>query len=189
MLEEADRLASLVDRLLTLSRAETHQAKLSKDVVDLQRLVDESAAHLQVLAEEKGQTIEVVREAAPLAIADRQVLRQAIINLVDNAIKYTPGGGRIQIRLMETARDAFIDVTDSGPGIPPEATPRIFDRFYRVDEGGTGGSGLGLSIAKGAVEANGGALTLEATGPHGSTFRIAVPRHAEPRTHARRRVG
>jgi heavy metal sensor kinase len=189
MLEEADRLASLVDRLLTLSRAETHQAKLSKDVIDLQRLVDESAAHLQVLAEEKGQTIEILRDAAPVAIADRHVLRQAILNLVDNAIKYTPGGGRIQIRLTETGRDALIDVTDSGPGIPPEATPRIFDRFYRVDEGGTGGSGLGLSIAKGAVEANGGSLTLESTGPHGSTFRIAVPRHVEQRTQARRRVG
>jgi heavy metal sensor kinase len=189
MLEEADRLAGLVDRLLTLSRAETHQAKLSKDVIDLQRLVDESAAHLQVLAEEKGQTIEMVRDATPMAIADRHVLRQAIINLVDNAIKYTPSGGRIRIRLSETERDAVIDVTDSGPGIPAEATSRIFDRFYRVDEGGTGGSGLGLSIAKGAVEANGGQLSLETTSAHGSTFRIAVPRQSQPRAHARRRAG
>jgi heavy metal sensor kinase len=189
MLEEADRLAGLVDRLLTLSRAETHQAKLSKDVIDLQRLVDESAAHLQVLAEEKGQTIEIVRDSTPMAVADSHVLRQAIINLVDNAIKYTPSGGRILIRLSETDQDACIDVSDSGPGIPADATSRIFDRFYRVDEGGTGGSGLGLSIAKGAVEANGGRLSLESTGPHGSTFRIAVQRHSEPRVQARRRVG
>jgi heavy metal sensor kinase len=188
MLEEADRLAGLVDRLLTLSRAETHHARLSKEVVDLQRLVEESATHLQVLAEEKGQTIEIVCEEAPMAVADRHVLRQAVINLVDNAIKFTPGGGRIRIRLHEAGHDALIDVTDSGPGVPAEATSRIFDRFYRVDEGGTGGSGLGLSIAKGAVEANGGQLSLEATGPHGSTFRIAVPRHAEPRAQPRRRV-
>jgi len=189
MLEESDRLASLVDRLLTLSRAETGQAALTKDVVDLQRLVDEAAAHLQVLAEEKGQTIEIVREASPLALADRHVLRQALINLVDNAIKFTPGGQTIRIRVGQDARDALIDVIDSGPGIPADATPRIFDRFYRVNEIGTSGSGLGLSIARGAVEANGGRLSLESTGPQGSTFRIAVPLHAESRPAARRRAG
>jgi len=189
MLEESDRLASLVDRLLTLSRAETGQAALTRDVVDLQRLVDEAVTHLQVLAEEKGQTIEIVREGAPLALADRQVLRQALINLVDNAIKFTPGGQTIRIRVGQDARDALIDVIDSGPGIPADATPRIFDRFYRVNEIGTSGSGLGLSIARGAVEANGGRLSLESTGPQGSTFRIAVPLHAESRPAARRRAG
>jgi heavy metal sensor kinase len=189
MLEEADRLATLVDRLLTLSRAETRQSTLAKEVVDLPRLVDEAVAHLQVLAEEKGQRIDVTHEGTPAALADRHVLRQAIINLVDNAIKFTPRGGQIRVRVSAEGSDGVIDVTDSGPGIPAEATSRIFDRFYRVDEGGIGGSGLGLSIAKGAVEANGGRLTLETTGEAGSTFRITVPRPAEPRAQARRRAG
>ena len=122
----------------------------------------------------------------PQALADRLVLRQAVINLIDNAIKFTPAGGRIQVRIGETARDAVIDVTDSGPGIPADAAAHIFDRFYRVsDRSGAAGSGLGLSIAKGAVEANGGRLTLERTGPDGSTFRIAVPRQTEPRAQIR----
>jgi heavy metal sensor kinase len=189
MLEEADRLATLVDRLLTLSRAETRQSTLSKETIDLSRLVDEAVGHLQVLAEEKRQTIEVVHESTPVAVADGHALRQAILNLVDNAIKFTPAGGRIRVEVSEAGRDAIIDVIDSGPGIPAEATTRIFDRFYRADEGGTGGSGLGLSIAKGAVEASGGRLSLEATGPHGSTFRIAVPRASELRPQQRRRVG
>ena len=189
MLEEADRLASLVDRLLTLSRAETGQTRLSRELIDLQQLIDEAAAHLSVLAEEKGQTFAVVRDATPQALADRLALRQAVINLIDNAIKFTPAGGRIQVRIGETARDAVIDVTDSGPGIPAEASAHIFDRFYRVsDRGGAAGSGLGLSIAKGAVEANGGRLTLERTGPDGSTFRMAVPRQTEV-VQTRRRAG
>ena len=164
MLEEADRLSSLVDRLLTLSRAETGQALLSRDVVDLERLADEVATHLGVLAEEKRQSITVEQRARPEALGDRLVLRQALINLVDNAIKFTPDGGRIRIRISETPREAAIDVVDSGPGIPEEGRARIFDCFYRAgDDDGPHGSGLGLSIAKGAVEANGGRLTLEAT--------------------------
>ena len=190
MLEEADRLASLVDRLLTLSRAETRQATLLKDVVEITELVEEVAGHLAVLAEEKGQTIDVTRDATPAAVADRLVLRQALINLVSNAIKFTPDGGRIRIGISEREHDAVIDVTDSGPGIRADVAPRIFDRFYRVTEGtGPVGSGLGLSISKSAVEANGGRLTLEASGPGGSTFRITMPRHEAPRAQARRRAG
>ncbi len=175
MLEEADRLASLVDRLLTLSRAETREAKLSREPVDLRELAEDVAGHLGVLAEEKGQTMTVEPLGAPVALADRGVLRQALINLVDNAIKFTPAGGSIRIRISETPADARFDVIDSGPGIGDEPRIRIFDRFYRGDGVDAVGTGLGLSIARGAVEANGGRLTLEQTGPDGSTFRISVP--------------
>jgi signal transduction histidine kinase len=177
MLEEADRLASLIDRLLTLSRAETGQAApLARQPLPLRTLADDVVAHLSVLAEEKRQTIEV-EGADVMGVADRLVLRQAVINLVDNAIKYSPAGGRIHVRIAETAREAVIDIVDSGPGIPDDARDRIFDRFYRVEDGGpTHGVGLGLSIAKGAVEANGGRLALETSGPTGSTFRITIPR-------------
>jgi heavy metal sensor kinase len=185
MLEEADRLAGFVDRLLTLSRAQTHQATLSRESIDLRRLADDVAGDLQVLAEEKRQSI-VVEGATQLeAIADRLVLRQAVINLVDNAIKFTPPGGRIQIRATATASEAILEVIDSGPGVPPEARAHIFDRFYRVDDGGlTRGTGLGLSIAKGAVESSGGRLTLESTGATGSTFRITLPRQVLVRKRA-----
>jgi heavy metal sensor kinase len=156
MLEEADRLASLVDRLLALSRAESTQAPLSRDPVDLRHLADDVAADLGVLAEEKGQAIAVEGTVRPEVLADRDVLRQALINLVDNAIKFTPAGGRILLRVAETARVVVLDVVDSGPGVPEELRERIFDRFYRVDGGnGTNGAGLGLAIARGAVEANG----------------------------------
>ena len=176
MLEEADRLASLVDRLLTLSRAETGQAKLSRHSVDLRELVEDVSGHLAVLAEEKRQTI-AIEGGGVAALADRLVLRQALINLVDNAIKYSPSGGQIRIRLGQTPQHATLDVIDSGGGIPAESQDRIFDRFFRAEDGGhTHGAGLGLSIAKGAVEANGGRLTLAATGSTGSTFRITMPR-------------
>lgn len=181
MLESADHLASLVDRLLTLSRAETRQARLNLDTFDLHGLAGEIAGHLDVLAEEKGQTIAVESLGKPQAYADRLVVRQAVINLVDNAIKFTPVGGRIRIRVSESAGEAHLDVIDSGGGIDLAARERIFDRFYRAGMSGeTAGAGLGLSIAKGAVEANGGKLTLAASGPEGSTFRITLRRAARP---------
>ena len=185
MLEEADRLASLVDRLLTLSRAETRQGYLAREVVDLRALAEDVCGHLGVLAEEKRQQLTVEAMDAPQATADRLVLRQALINLVDNAIKFTPAGGRITIRIHESPTEAMFDVIDSGPGVAGDMQARIFDRFFRAEGTQEGGTGLGLSIAKGAVEANGGRLTLEATGATGSTFRITMPR-AVP---ARRRVG
>jgi two-component system phosphate regulon sensor histidine kinase PhoR len=138
-------------------------------------LADNVAAHLAVLAEEKGQTLVIEQQGTPTAVGDRLALRQAFINLVDNAIKFTPAGGRIRIRLAGGPREVIADVIDSGPGVSAEARPRIFDRFYRAEGTEVGGTGLGLSIAKGAVEANGGRLTLESSGPGGTTFRIALP--------------
>ena len=178
MLEEVDRLASLVDRLLTLSRAETGQAPLSSSAFDLRGLADEVAVHLGVLAEEKNQAIRVDGAAAD-AYADRFVVRQAVINLVDNAIKFSPPGGRIAIRVGESADSVTLDVVDSGKGISAAARDRIFDRFFRAAGGASEtGAGLGLSIAKGAVEANGGRLALVTSSETGSTFRITLPRAA-----------
>jgi heavy metal sensor kinase len=176
MLEEVDRLASLVDRLLTLSRAEMHQAKLSRDTVDLSALADDVVSHLAVLAEEKRQTLSIDRRASPVVSADRLVLRQALINLVDNAIKFTPAAGHVRIRIDQTPQDAVVEVIDSGPGISNDARERIFDRFYRANDANGSGTGLGLSLAKGAVEALGGQLTLAATGTTGTAFRISIPR-------------
>jgi heavy metal sensor kinase len=189
MLEEADRLASLVDRLLTLSRAETGQARLTRERVDLKELAESVAAHLGVLAEEKRQTISLEPSGVVEVVADRLALRQALINLVDNAIKFTPPGGRVCLRIAEDASDVFVEVADSGPGIPQESRPRIFDRFYRGEGIDAAGTGLGLSIAKGAVEAMGGRLTLERTGPSGTTFRITLPRAERGREHTYAHAG
>src|SRR5215831_736737 len=181
MLEEVDRLALLVDRLLTLSRADTGQAKLSVDVVNLPELAEEVVEQLGVLAEEKAQAINVRSDIVPQWIGDRVMLRQALLNLVDNAIKYTPVGGRIEIRVAQSPEGAIIDVTDTGPGIPADLRSRVFDRFYRVDKARSrenGGTGLGLAIAKWAVEVNGGRLSLEPTTDIGSRFRITLSQTA-----------
>jgi len=174
MLEEADRLSVLVDRLLSLSRAETHQSTLTPDSVSLVELAEDVVGHLGVLAEEKGQSLSVDATGRPTAVIDRVVLRQALINLVDNAIKFTPSGGQVSVRVTSDDGTAVVDVTDTGPGIPSEARERIFDRFFRGDELAASGTGLGLSIAKGAVEANGGQLTLERSDAQGTTFRIRL---------------
>jgi len=181
MLEEVDRLSFLVDRLLTVSRAEAGLMKPSVDVIDLEALADEVVSHLGVLAEEKHQSLTVERTGTGRGVGDRVVLRQALINLVDNAIKYTPDGGRIRIRISDAANGRAVDVIDSGPGVAPEAATRIFNRFERGQQpergsnGSEAGSGLGLAIAKWAVEVSGGRLSLESAEGRGSTFRIALP--------------
>jgi len=179
MLEETDRLTKLVDSLLLLSRADARTVPLNKEKTDLALLATEVSDCLQVLAEEKGQTLSVVAPRPVFVVADRTTLRQALINLLDNAIKYTPANGYIQVAV-ETSRggEAIIAVSDDGPGIPAEHRSRIYERFYRVDKGRSreiGGAGLGLSIAQWAVNANNGRLELESRDGKGSTFKIHLP--------------
>lgn len=176
MLEETDRLTRLVDRLLLVSRADRGDLKLALRPVDLGALADEVAAHLGVLAEEKRQSMAVEHAARPRCRGDQIALRQALINLVDNAIRYTPAEGGIRLRVAVAAGAAVIEVSDTGPGIPGRDQARLFERFYRGAQGGAaGGSGLGLSIAKWAVEANHGRLGYERTAGGGSLFRITLP--------------
>jgi signal transduction histidine kinase len=178
MLEEADRLNQLVERLLTLARADGGHVKLSRERVDLNAVAREVVDHLGALAEDKRQTI-TVDEGTPVMVeADRVVLRQAVINLLDNAIKYTPVEGRIRVVAAVRLPDAVLEIHDSGPGIPAEHQARIFDRFYRVDKGRSrdaGGVGLGLSIARWAVEVHGGRIDVESPAAGGSIFRIVLP--------------
>ncbi|MCY4637050.1 MAG: ATP-binding protein [Acidobacteria bacterium] len=185
MLEEADRLSGLVDRLLTVSRADSGDRTRARDAIDLAELADNVANHLGVLAEEREQALVVVRDGRPTCRGDRIVLRQAVINLVDNAIKYTPAGGKIELRVSAANGSAVLEVSDTGPGVSEHHAPRLFDRLYRVagseatDGGGTldggDGAGLGLAIARWAVEANRGRLSYEREQRRGSTFRITLP--------------
>ena len=176
MLEETDRLSGLVDRLLLLSRAESGHAPLTREAIDLAALAEEVAGHLGVLAEERDQRIVVDRKALARVVGDRVMLRQALINLVDNAIKYSPSGSVIRIGVDGSANAAIVEVQDSGAGIAPDRREHIFDRFYRgANHGLRDGAGLGLNIAKWTVEANLGQLAYEPRTTGGSTFRITLP--------------
>jgi len=179
MLEEVDRLTRLVESLLTLTRAESGRTQLTRKVVDLGGLASTVADSLRVLAEEKAQSLSVDAAAHVEATCDPAVLRQGLINLLDNAIKYTPDKGAIRVRVAKTALgEPAIEVKDTGPGIPAVHRERIFDRFYRVDTGrarDAGGLGLGLAITRWAVEAHGGRIELESEEGKGSLFRIVLP--------------
>jgi heavy metal sensor kinase len=177
MLEEVDRLTRLTDELLTLARADAGEAKLRREPVELGALAREVAGHLSVLAEEKEQALQV--EAEPVVVsADRTVLRQALVNLVVNAIKYSLPRTRIRIGSGRRGDAAFLQVADAGPGIAPEHHARLFERFYRVDKSRSremGGTGLGLALVKWAAEAHGGQVELGSELGRGSTFRILLP--------------
>jgi heavy metal sensor kinase len=175
MLEEADRLTRLVDTLLVLSRADADALRLRLERIDVRALTDEITAQLEVLAEEKRQVLSIEAPARIEVVADRIILRQALLNLLDNAIKYSPEGGHIRVIVGQRTGLATIEVVDNGPGIAPEHREAIFRRFYRVDPARTrnaGGAGLGLCIARWAVELHGGRIELESEEGKGSTFRI-----------------
>lgn len=178
MLEEVDRLARLVEQLLMLSRADAGQVKLRQERVDLAELAQEVVEHLGVLAEEKRQVIRVEETGAVPTQVDRLVLRQALVNLCDNAIKYGPEGSSIRVAVRAEDQSAILEVEDHGAGIPKECQKHIFERFYRVDKARSrqfGGAGLGLSIARWAVEVQGGRIELESEEGKGSIFRIVLP--------------
>jgi heavy metal sensor kinase len=184
MLEEVARLTAMVDTLLTIAHADSGAVELHRTTFRLTDLVQESVAVVSVLAEEKKQAILVGGNSQLSVSADRSFLRMAIINLVDNAVKYSPTACTIRVSVKDDERAADkaslvgVVIEDEGPGIPADKAERVFDRFYRVDEGRTrdaGGAGLGLAIAKWAVEAHGGSITLTPRLPHGSAFSIWLP--------------
>jgi heavy metal sensor kinase len=179
MLEETNRLTKLVDSLLTMSRADAGRVPLHFSPVSLLELAQESSNLLEVLAEEKEQSIEIEGNAAIQVNADRTILRQALVNLIDNAVKFSPDKGYIRIQVREDGPNAVVEVQDSGPGIPLEHRSRIFERFYRVDKGRArqeGGTGLGLSIVEWAVTAHRGMVEVDCEHGSGSIFRIRLPK-------------
>jgi heavy metal sensor kinase len=179
MLEEVDRLTRLSESLLALSRADSGHVHLQREDIPLLRVAKEASSVVEVLAEEKRQRIDIEGDEDLVVSVDRLILRQAIVNLLDNAIKYSPPKSRILVRVQSGGdKRVFLDVIDQGPGIPGEHQPYVFDRFYRVDKARTrewGGAGLGLSITRWAVEAHSGEITLKNQEGHGTTFRISLP--------------
>jgi heavy metal sensor kinase len=162
MLEEANRLTGMVESLLVLSRADGGQIKMQATDFAAAELVREAESLLEVLIEDKQITFELGGDEMVRVHGDRLYLRQAVINVLHNAMKFTPAGGTIAAEIARTDESHVeIAIADSGPGIPSEHVARIFERFYRAEEARaehSNGAGLGLAIAKWAVEANGGEI-------------------------------
>ena len=177
MLEEVNRLTGLVDNLLTLSRADAGHITLRPSAFPLMPLVREAASLLDVLIEDKRLNVDLVEEEPVCALADRVSLRQAIVNIFHNAVKFTPAGGVISARVYREASWAVLALSDTGPGISPQHAGRVFERFYRADEARSGekAAGLGLSIAQWAVRANKGEIGLASPPQGGCTFWIRLP--------------
>lgn len=179
VLEEAGRLERLIHDLLDLSMIEAHQVQMHFGDVELHSLLEHAGAVLQPHAKAAKVSIEVeVPDQKRTWRADEDRLSQVIVNLIDNAIKYSPPDGVVTVRLEYVKENAVIEVIDRGTGIPEEELPRIFERFYRVEKGSAarfGGRGLGLSIAMHIVEAHGGELTVESKLHHGTKFRVSLP--------------
>jgi heavy metal sensor kinase len=178
MLEEVNRLASLIDNLLTLTRADSGHVPLGRAETDMVRLVERTAEDMRPLAEDKSQVLNLALNGPAVLRVDEATVRLALVNLLDNAVKYTPRSGAITVGSHVRGDEFLIEVADTGPGIPPEHREKIFDRFYRIETDRNslaGGAGLGLSIAKWAVEANGGRIELESGEQLGTTFRLVFP--------------
>ncbi|HEY2964423.1 MAG TPA: heavy metal sensor histidine kinase [Pyrinomonadaceae bacterium] len=182
--DEAERLSRIVEDLFILARQPINtRAALNKEPVSLNDAVRDCARAAQVLAARKGVRLKL-EENDPPALAlngDEQLIKQMILNLLDNAVKYTPAGGEISLALSRQNGNAEIVVRDNGIGIPPADQSRVFDRFYRVDKARArtlGGAGLGLSIAQWIVEAHGGQIGVVSTPGRGSTFTVSLPAKA-----------
>lgn len=185
VMEEIHRMSELVDDLLTLARADEGGASLTVERSDLRELVNEAAETAGILGEVPG--IAVRNEVPPEPVevnVDRSRMRQLLLNLVTNAIKFTPPGGKVSIGLADQGETVAIVVGDDGIGIPAADLPHIFDRFYRVDTarsrtGARPGAGLGLAITKWIAEAHGGTISVQSRPGRGTVFTVTLPRHVE----------
>jgi heavy metal sensor kinase len=187
-LEEVDRLAEIVEGLLALSRLDTGETREQWVKFDLAELVTTTADQMSLLAEDKNITVACDSATRVMIEGDQARLKQVVVNLLDNAIKYTPNGGRIELKIAREDGDAVLDIADDGIGIPAEALPHVFKRFFRVDSSRSreqGGAGLGLSIVKSICDAHGARVEVSSTLGQGSLFRIRQPLAAEPLASAR----
>lgn len=179
MLEETERLTRLVDNLLILARGDAGKAMMNPREINISVLVGGVVDELRILAEDRNQTISTTFQSSVKVTVDGTTIRQAVCNVLHNAIMYTQKGGHIQI-LTTKAEDgkAIIDIMDDGPGIPESDRAKVFERFYRVDKARSraeGGAGLGLAIARWAVEANQGAIAFCDREDSGTHCRIMLP--------------
>ncbi len=177
---EINRLNLIISDLLTLVSMDSKSMRLQRETFKFADVVSDVTHRLAMVAEKRHQDIKLHISDNCEMYADCAKLTQVVYNIMDNAIKYTPEGGLIRVRLIRSGRDAILSVTDNGPGIPKEDQPHIFDRFYRVDKArsrDTGGTGLGLSIVNQLVLMHGGTISVQSEEGKGSTFTVELPIH------------
>jgi two-component system phosphate regulon sensor histidine kinase PhoR len=180
--DEAGRLSRVVDDLLALSRLEHHSLPARQEAVDMDSLLEQVRMQMGPRAEQAGLQFTIHVDGRPVALGDRDLLHEVLINLVSNAIQYTQPGGRIEGRAAASDHCVKLAVADTGIGIPSGDLPRIFERFYRVDRDRSrrsGGTGLGLAIVKHIVELHRGQLTVESEPGRGSVFTVTLPEAPE----------
>ncbi len=174
-----DDMSQLVEDLLTLTRAAANKENAGQERVNLTDLLLQVCERMKVLADAKGITLNAPPTSAGLiTLGDRLKLQRVLINLIDNALRYTPKGGRVDIAMRRKEAEVFIDVRDTGRGIRPEHLPRLFQRFYRADSDrarDSGGSGLGLAITQAIVQAHHGRINVESQPGKGSCFTVCLP--------------
>jgi two-component system, OmpR family, sensor kinase len=177
---EINRLNLIISDLLTLVSMDSKSTRLNRETFKFADVVTDVARKLTVVSDKRRQEIKLQISDSCEMYADCAKLTQVVYNILDNAIKYTPEGGQIRVRLIRSGRDAILSVTDNGPGIPKTDQPHIFDRFYRVDKARsreTGGTGLGLSIVNQLVLMHGGTVSVQSEEGKGSTFTVELPIH------------
>ncbi|MGC1458447.1 MAG: ATP-binding protein [Steroidobacteraceae bacterium] len=180
VLEEVDRLEHLVSGLLALSRLDAGEDRSDWVELDLAALSRATAEQMRLMAEDQGITLEVQAPTRTLIRGDSGRVKQVIVNLLHNAICFTPAGGTVTLRVTSVNAGSALEVVDTGVGIPAAAVPRVFDRFFRVDDARSrenGGAGLGLSIVRAICAAHGASIEVESQMGHGSCFRVQFPSH------------
>jgi heavy metal sensor kinase len=183
VLEEVARLEHLVSGLLALSRLDAGEEQRELADVDLAVLVMSTAEQMRLMAEDRGIVIDLSGLGRAMVRGDQARLKQIIVNLLDNAIRFTLPGGTVTLRTAEDETAGVLEVLDTGIGIPASAIPQVFDRFFRVEEGRSredGGAGLGLSIVKSICSMHGADIDLQSELDRGSRFRIRFPRRLAP---------
>jgi two-component system phosphate regulon sensor histidine kinase PhoR len=175
---EIDRLSQMVQELGDLSRIESGETTLNKQPVDIVEIVNKVVESLKAQADRAGLKLNVsISTSLPEALADGDRVQQVLVNLIHNAIKFTPPGGTIDVSAIADRDSIQISVADTGIGIPDDDLPRIFERFYKSDKARTSGAGtgLGLAIVKHIIEAHGGSVWVESIEGKGATFYLTVP--------------
>jgi signal transduction histidine kinase len=180
-------MSELVDALLTLARADEGIAPLHREPVDLRAIVEEARETGELLAEDAGVRMEVAVPPEPVVVpVDASRIRQLLLNLLTNAVKYTPAGGSVRMQLAAADGRVTLTVADTGIGIAPGDLPHIFDRFWRADSARTRtgerpGAGLGLAICKWIAEAHGGQIEVTSRPGRGTTVTVTLPREPAAR--------
>jgi signal transduction histidine kinase len=176
--QESSQMSSLIDQLLTLARADAGKEQWNFTEVNLGKLISNLSADVEVLCKEKGLSLQLGKTKDLVVNGDEARLRELFMNLLDNAIRYTPAPGTVSVSFRREGQMAVVAITDTGIGIPAEDIPFIFERFYRVDKSRSraeGGSGLGLAICRHIAEAHGGKIEVESQVGAGSTFSVWLP--------------